>query len=100
LTKNRQLCDILLTKPGFFLDKSVVYEKVKELLISEFGLNADSITPEMLLYDDLQLDSLDMVDLIISLSNFIGKKISPSLFKEARIVQDLVDSIYPLWISA
>jgi len=82
------------------LDKSAVYEKLKEIMISEFGINADSITPEMLLYDDLQLDSLDMVDIIISLSNFIGKKIDPSLFKNARIVQDLVDSISPLWKSA
>lgn len=82
------------------MDKSAVYEKLKEIMISEFGINADSITPEMLLYDDLQLDSLDMVDIIISLSNFIGKKIDPSLFKNARIVQDLVDSISPLWKSA
>jgi len=79
------------------LDKAVVYEKIKELMISEFKLEADSISPEKLLNDDLQLDSLDMVDLILSLSDFIGEKVDPSIFKNARVVQDLVDSIYPLW---
>jgi acyl carrier protein len=78
------------------LDKAAVYEKLKELMISEFKLEADSIVPEKLINDDLQLDSLDMVDLILSLSDFIGEKVDPSLFKNARIVQDLVDTVYPL----
>ena len=81
------------------MDKAVVYEKLKELMISEFKLEAGSISPEKLLNDDLQLDSLDMVDLILSLSDFVGEKIDPSLFKDARIVQDLIDSVYPLWKS-
>jgi len=79
------------------LDKAAIYEKLKELMISEFGFDADLISPEKQLYDDLQLDSLDMVDLILSLNDYIGKKIDPSLFKDACTVQDLVDSVAPLW---
>jgi len=79
------------------LDKVVVYEKLKELLISEFQLDADSVSPEKRLNDDLELDSLDMVDLILSLRDHIGKKVDPSLFKDACTVQDLVDSVAPLW---
>lgn len=82
------------------MDKTVVYEKIKELLISEFKLEAGSISPEKLLDEDLQLDSLDMVDLILGLSDYIGEKIDPSLFKDAHLVQDLVDSAAPLWKSA
>jgi acyl carrier protein len=82
------------------LDKTAIYEKIKELMISEFELDAALISPEKLLNDDLQLDSLDMVDLILSLSDYIGEKIDPSLFKDARIVQDLVDSVCPIWKSA
>ena len=88
-----------IIESGVFLDKAAVYEKIKELMVSEFKLEADLIGPEKLLNDDLQLDSLDMVDLILSLSDFIGDKIEPTLFKDARIVQDLVDSAYPLWKS-
>ena len=79
------------------MDKAAIYEKLKELMISEFGFDADLISPEKQLYDDLQLDSLDMVDLILSLNDYIGKKIDPSLFKDACTVQDLVDSVAPLW---
>jgi acyl carrier protein len=83
----------------FFLDKAAIYEKLKELMISEFELDAGSISLEKHLGDDLQLDSLDMVDLILSLSDYMGEKIDPSLFKDARTVQDLVDSVSPIWKS-
>jgi len=79
------------------LDKTAIFEKLKELMISEFELDADSISPEKSINDDLQLDSLDMVDLILRLSDYIGEKITPSLFKDAHIVQDLVDLVTPLW---
>jgi acyl carrier protein len=82
------------------LDKIAIYEKLKEVITSEFELDADLISPETLLNDDLQLDSLDMVDLILSLSDYIGNKIDPSIFKDARIVQDLVDSVAPFWKTA
>jgi len=66
-------------------------------MISEFRLNADSISPEKRLNEDLQLDSLDMVDLIIALSDYIGERVNPSLFKNACTVQDLVDVVFPLF---
>jgi acyl carrier protein len=79
------------------LDEAAVYEKIKEIMISEFKISAELISLEKHLHDDLQLDSLDLVDLILSLSDYIGKKIDPALFKNARTVQDLVKLIYPLW---
>ena len=82
------------------MNKDAVFEKLKELMISEFKISADSISPERRLHDDLQLDSLDMVDLILNLSDYIGKKIDPTLFKDACTVQDLVVSISPLWKTA
>ena len=79
------------------MDKTAIYEKLKEMMISEFEIDADSISIEKRLDDDLQLDSLDMVDLTLSLSDYLGKKLDPSLFKEARTVQNLVDLVSPLW---
>jgi acyl carrier protein len=78
------------------LDKNSVFKNVKELLISEFKLDPDLICPEKRINEDLELDSLDMVDMIIALSDQTGKKIDPSLFKDACTVQDLVDSVYNL----
>jgi acyl carrier protein len=79
------------------MNKDAIYEKLKELMISEFKVPADSISPEKRLHDDLQLDSLDMVDLILALSDHLGERIDPTLFKEAGTVQDLVNSVSPIW---
>ena len=81
------------------MDKNNVFEKLKELLCCEFKLDADSISPETRLSEDLDLDSLDMVDLILSLAGYTKEKIDPALFKDASTVQDLVDTVFPLWKS-
>jgi acyl carrier protein len=86
-----------LEKTGFLLDKNVIFIKLKELLVSEFKVEADSILPEKLLRDDLHLDSLDIVDLILGIEEHIGKKIDPAIFKQAYSVQDIVDFIQPVW---
>ena len=81
----------------FIMDKNTIFEKVKELLISEFKAQGDSIKLEKRLDDDLDLDSLDMVDLIICLKDYIGDKVDPALFKNARTVENVVDLLQPLW---
>jgi acyl carrier protein len=82
---------------GFFLGKDTIFEKVKELLISEFKIEPESIRLEKRLDEDLDMDSLDAVDLVVSLKEHIGEKIDPALFKGARTVQDVVDLLLPLW---
>lgn len=79
------------------MDSEIIYTKVKELLTSEFEIDAETISREKLLYDELKLDSLDAVDLIINLKDYIGDKVDPALFKNARTVQDVVDLLQPLW---
>jgi acyl carrier protein len=95
----RQYFKTVVLLAEFSLSKTAIYEKLKELMVSEFKLDADSISPEKCLDDDLQLDSLDMVDLTLSLSDYLREKLDPSLFKDAGTVQDLVDSVTPLWKS-
>ena len=80
----------------FSLEKDAVFVMLKELLASEFKLKPDLISLEKRLDEDLQLDSLDMVDLVISLKDSTKKEIDPALFKNARTVQDLVDLVFPL----
>ena len=88
---------MLSPETELFLDKNTVYIKLKEIMISEFELEADSVSLEKRLNDDLKLDSLDMVDLILNLKDHTSEKIEPTLFKNACTVQDLVDLIHPLW---
>jgi acyl carrier protein len=79
------------------MDSDVIFLQLKKTLIAEFEIDADSIRPEQRLYEDLELDSLDAVDLLVSLKDHIEGKINPALFKEARTVGDVVDILRPIW---
>ncbi|MFA0159430.1 acyl carrier protein [Vibrio sp. 10N.261.46.A3] len=75
-----------------------VYNQVKDALIELFELDAEDITPEAHLYLDLDLDldSIDAVDLVVHLQNVTGKKIKPEEFKAVRTVNDVVESVVEL----
>ncbi|MEJ6521497.1 acyl carrier protein [Shewanella bicestrii] len=63
------------------------------ILVGEFEIDADAITPEANLYQELDLDSIDAVDLVIKLQQLTGKKIQPDEFKSVRTVNDVVNAI-------
>jgi acyl carrier protein len=55
-----------------------------------FEIPRDRITLDAKLYEDLDLDSIDAVDLIVKLSELTGRKIKPEAFKAVRTVRDVV----------
>jgi len=63
------------------------------ILVDEFEIEAEAITPEANLYEELDLDSIDAVDLVIKLQQMTGKKIQPDAFKSVRTVNDVVNAI-------
>ena len=73
-----------------------VYKQVKDALIELFELDAEDITPEAHLYLDLDLDSIDAVDLVVHLQNVTGKQIKPEEFKAVRTVNNVVESVVEL----
>jgi len=73
-----------------------VFQKMKDILIEEFQLDKDDITPQAKLYHDLELDSIDAVDLLVKMKEYIPGKIDPEMFKKVVTVQDVVDILYPL----
>ena len=78
------------------MNKDEILRKMQEILSEEFEIRAETITPEAKLYDDLELDSIDAVDLLVKMKEFIPGKIDPEQFKKAITVQDVVDILYPL----
>jgi acyl carrier protein len=78
------------------MTKDDIFIKLKEVLAAEFDLDPELIKPEALLYTDLDLDSIDAVDMVVRMKEYIQGKIDPVLFKNARTVQDVVDVLYPL----
>jgi len=72
------------------------FEQVSNILQELFEIEAEQITPEAHLYQDLDIDSIDAVDLVIELKKMTGKKISPDEFKAVRTVQDVVVEVHKL----
>jgi acyl carrier protein len=81
-------------------DKNAIYEEIKTLLISLFEVEPEAITLDARLYEDLDLDSIDAVDMIVHLQKKTGKKIKPEIFKSVRTVQDVVNAVEQLLDSA
>ena len=78
------------------MDKQQIYDKIHDALIEDFELKPEKVVPEARLYEDLNLDSIDAVDLIVKLKSFIPRNINPDVFKNMRTLQDVVDGIYDL----
>ncbi|MBV8042778.1 acyl carrier protein [Pluralibacter sp.] len=70
-----------------------LYVEVSTLLSDLFEIDPQDITPESRLNEDLDLDSIDAVDMIVHLQKRTGKKIKPEEFKSVRTVQDVVDAV-------
>jgi acyl carrier protein len=69
---------------------------LRDVLVELFELKPEQIVPEATLYDDLDIDSIDAVDLILRLKEVTGRKIQPQTFKHVRTVGDVVDAIEAL----
>jgi len=78
------------------VDKEAIFETLKKVLIEEFGLDSNAVTPEARLNEDLKLDSIDAVDLIVKLKSVLPKNINPAVFKEVRTLQDVVNAIHAI----
>ncbi|CNL16897.1 acyl carrier protein [Yersinia alsatica] len=75
------------------MDKQEIYQQITTLLVKLFEIDEADIKPESRLYEELELDSIDAVDLVVHLQKVTGKKIMPEMFKSVRTVQDVVDAV-------
>ena len=59
------------------MDKQQIFDRLKKALSEDFDINEDQLVPEARLYEDLNLDSIDAVDLIVKLKSLLPKKHRP-----------------------
>ena len=76
--------------------KEEIFNKICEILEQEFEINKSLLKDDANLFTDLDLDSIDAVDLAVRLQQFTNKRISPEEFKEIRTLNDVVEAIYKL----
>jgi len=78
------------------MTKDEIFSKLKETLVKDFEVEESSVTLQANLVNDLDLDSIDAVDLIVKMKEYIPGKIDPDVFKTVKTIQDVVDVLYPL----
>ncbi len=78
------------------MTKGELFEKMREILQETFQIEPEKITPTSLLREDLDIDSIDAVDLIVRLKPLVGSRLQPEVFKSVRTLQDVVDALHGL----
>ena len=75
----------------------MTYEQIYQLLSDNlqelFDIDAGKIKPEARLYEDLDIDSIDAVDLIMKMRQLTGKRVEPEMFKSVRTIDDVVKAL-------
>jgi acyl carrier protein len=78
------------------ITKEDIYPTLVDMLHEMFELDRSKITLDANLYSDLDIDSIDAVDLAVKLKDLTGKRLQPEVFKSVRTVQDVVDALAAL----
>lgn len=67
--------------------------ELKKVLMEEFEVEENLITLEATFYEDLGLDSLDAIDLIVTLNNFYNIEVEPTESESIKTVQSLIEIV-------
>jgi acyl carrier protein len=81
---------------GAALTDQQILDHIKNIFVENFEIDSTSVTLDARLYDDLDIDSIDAVDLVVALKEMTGRKIEPDVFKQVRTVGDVVDAVREL----
>ncbi len=73
-----------------------ILEQIKIVLAELFEIDKSDIVPEARLYEELDLDSIDAIDMVVKLQKLTGKKVKPDDFRSVRTVQDVVEAVHKL----
>jgi acyl carrier protein len=74
--------------------KSEIFSTLSTYLRDMFEVPQERITLGARLFEDLDLDSIDAVDLVVKLQEYTGRRIAPAEFKSVRTIGDVVDKIH------
>ncbi|GLP97030.1 acyl carrier protein [Paraferrimonas sedimenticola] len=75
------------------------YDLIKNAMVELFELEPDDVQPESLLNEDLDLDSIDAVDLVVFLRNKTGATFEAETFKSVKTVEDIVNAVAELEVA-
>jgi len=73
--------------------KEEVYSKIKSVLMDEFEVEEDDISMKANLFTDLELDSLDAIDLMVTLDKELGIEIKTEEMQDLRTIEDVCNFV-------
>ena len=73
-----------------------IFDTLRDALVELFELSPERVSLDANLYEDLEIDSIDAVDLIDHIKRQTGKKIAAEAFKSVRTVGDVVEAVYQM----
>lgn len=78
------------------MSRDELFVWIADLLAEMFELDRASLSPASNLYSDLDIDSIDAVDLAVKLKQMTGKRLQPEVFKTIRTIDDVVEALAAL----
>ena len=74
-----------------------ILERIRAIFNENFAIEPERVTPDKHLFEELDLDSIDAVDLAIKLQQMTGQRIKPEEFKSVRTVGDVIATVHTLF---
>jgi acyl carrier protein len=81
------------------MNKDQIHQRIVAIMEETFEIEPARVTLQAKLADDLEIDSIDAVDLIVQLKPLAGRRLEPEAFKSVRTVGDVVDALHNLLIN-
>ena len=75
------------------MDTDVLFTKIREILVDQFDVDESSVSMDANLYEELEIDSIDAVDLLVQIKQLTGVKIAPDTFKDVRTIRDVMNAL-------
>ncbi len=75
------------------MDRTEIFSLIKEYFIEEFEIPEEDIKPEAELFTDLELDSIDALDMVSMLESKYEFEVDEEEVKKIRTIQDVIDFI-------
>ena len=77
-------------------NREAILAEIKVIMVEMFEIDEAMIIPAARLYEDLDFDSIDAVDMMVRLKELTGKAVKPEDFKSARTIGDVVEAVYKM----
>ena len=76
--------------------KEEILDELTRILVDDLDISRDKIVGTSNLFTDLDLDSIDAVDIAVRMQRFTNKKLTPEEFKQIKTVDDVVNAVWKL----